>query len=243
VTADTPTVAYADETTARSAVLETVVARRALPALRGGTLRWQRAKRAVDPVIALAILVVLSPLMLLIALAIRIDSGGPVLFRQRRIGRGMHRFTCLKFRTMTHNAPQDVHRKYIAQLVNGEAETEGEGLKKLTVDPRVTRVGRFLRSTSLDELPQLLNVLVGEMALVGPRPSIDYELEHYASEHFERFTARPGLTGLWQVSGRNSLGFREMLDLDVRYARTNGPWMDLQILLRTPITLVRKHAA
>jgi undecaprenyl-phosphate galactose phosphotransferase len=86
-------------------------------------------------------------------------------------------------------------------------------------------------------------VLVGEMALVGPRPSIDYELEHYGSDHFERFTARPGLTGLWQVSGRNSLGFREMLDLDVRYARTNGPWMDLQILLRTPITLVRKHAA
>jgi lipopolysaccharide/colanic/teichoic acid biosynthesis glycosyltransferase len=243
VRADITSVAYADETAVPSAALETAIPRRALPALRGGTQRWQRAKRLVDPVAALAILVVLSPLMLLIALAIRIDSGGPVLFRQRRIGRGMQRFTCLKFRTMTHNAPQDVHRRYIAQLVNGEADTDGDGLKKLTVDPRVTRVGRFLRSTSLDELPQLLNVLVGEMALVGPRPSIDYELEHYGSDHFERFTARPGLTGLWQVSGRNSLGFREMLDLDVRYARTNGPWMDLQILLRTPITLVRKHAA
>ena len=242
MTADSTIVALADDTSAPAAVLETVPGA-TLPSLTAGRDRWQQAKRILDPVLALGILVVLSPLMLLIALAIRLDSGGPVLFRQRRIGREMRRFTCLKFRTMAHNAPDDVHRRYIAQLVHGEGDSQNGGLKKLTVDSRVTRAGRLLRSTSLDELPQLLNVIVGDMALVGPRPSIDYELEHYEPDHFERFTARPGLTGLWQVSGRNSLGFREMLDLDVRYARTNGPLMDLQILLRTPITLVRKHAA
>jgi len=127
-------------------------------------------------------------------------------------------------------------------MVSAEQEQDGS-LKKMVDDPRITAVGRFLRRTSLDELPQLFNVVAGQMSLVGPRPAIDYELEHYESHHFLRFEVRPGLTGLWQVSGRNELTFTQMLDLDCDYVRRFGPASDLQILLRTPITLVRRHAA
>lgn len=192
--------------------------------------------------LATVLLVALSPLLVLCAFAIRLDTPGPLFFRQERYGRGRRAFVVLKLRTMRDGASSDLHRRYIAHLaLTGVAV--GPGLKKLTHDPRVTRVGRFLRRTSLDELPQLVNVLRGEMSIVGPRPALRYELEHYGPEHFTRFDVRPGLTGLWQVSGRNGLSFLEMLALDAEYARTCSPRVDAKILLRTPLALVRANAA
>ena len=201
---------------------------------------WPLTKRGFDLVVALCLIVILAPLLLAIAIAVRLDSRGPALFRQERLGRGRRPFRVCKFRTMVHNAPNDLHREYIARLARGEVE--GDGLKKLVADPRVTRVGRILRRTSLDELPQLFNVVSGEMSLVGPRPAIEYELESYGPGHERRFEVRPGITGLWQVSGRNRLGFVEMLDLDIRYVEEMGPWTDLKILVRTPKAIVGKAA-
>ena len=203
---------------------------------------WRRGKRAVDVVAAVVLLVLLSPLLALIAVAVRCETSGPALFRQDRYGRGLWPFVVLKFRTMHHNASPELHRRFIAQLAAG-GDDPGGGLKKLTHDPRVTRVGSFLRRTSLDELPQLVNVLRGEMSLVGPRPAVPYELAHYAPEHYARFDVRPGITGLWQVSGRSEVGFLEMLDLDAEYARTNGPKLDALIVLRTPAALIGRRAA
>jgi lipopolysaccharide/colanic/teichoic acid biosynthesis glycosyltransferase len=180
--------------------------------------------------------------MLVVALAVRLDTPGPLLFRQERCGRGRRPFTVLKFRTMHDGVSPEAHRRYIERLACGEAEAE-PGLKKLVGDPRVTRVGAFLRRTSLDELPQLFNVVKGDMSIIGPRPALEYELEHYRPEHFARFDVRPGLTGLWQVSGRNRIGFLGMLDLDVEYSRTSSPRVDAKILLRTPLAVVRGHAA
>jgi lipopolysaccharide/colanic/teichoic acid biosynthesis glycosyltransferase len=147
----------------------------------------------------------------------------------------------LKFRTMHDGVSEAMHRAYIAELAAGAAS--GEGLRKLTVDPRVTRIGRLLRKTSLDELPQLLNVLRGTMSLIGPRPAIPYELEHYAPHHFERFQVRPGLTGLWQVSGRASVGFVEMLEIDVDYVSKASALTDLSITVRTPIAVLPRRTA
>jgi lipopolysaccharide/colanic/teichoic acid biosynthesis glycosyltransferase len=205
------------------------------PPVRPRTGAWPAAKRALDLAGSAVALTLLSPLLALLAVAVRLDSRGPVLFRQARLGRELVEFTVLKFRTMHAGMPDDIHREYIATLAAGG---EGEGLKKLTADPRVTRVGRVLRKTSLDELPQLVNVLGGRMSLVGPRPALRYELEHYEPHHYERFSVKPGITGLWQVSGRNRLGFRAMLDLDVEYARHGGPLMDLRILAKTPVAAV-----
>jgi len=205
---------------------------------------WQlRAKRLIDVVCALLLIVLLIPLMLLAALLIRMDSRGPVFFKQRRLGRDMKTFTVLKFRTMRPEASHDLHRRYVAELAREEsAGSQANGLKKLTQDPRVTRVGHVLRALSVDELPQLFNVLAGEMSLVGPRPALEYELEHYRQDHFARFKVRPGLTGLWQVSGRSSLGFTEMLELDAEYANDASLSADLKILARTPLAAFR-HAA
>jgi lipopolysaccharide/colanic/teichoic acid biosynthesis glycosyltransferase len=203
---------------------------------------WELAKRVMDLVIAFLVLAVVAPLLAVVALAIKLDSPGPVLFRQHRYGRNRKPFVVLKFRTMCDGASPEAHRRYIAQLAHA-GEAAQDGLKKLTADPRVTRIGALLRKTSLDELPQLWNVLAGQMSVVGPRPAIEYELEHYAPGDFARFGVRPGLTGLWQVSGRNRLGFREMLELDSEYARTTGPWTDIRILLRTPFEIFRGRAA
>jgi lipopolysaccharide/colanic/teichoic acid biosynthesis glycosyltransferase len=207
----------------------------------GPSLAWTRTKRVADAVLAIVLLVLLAPLLLAIAVAIRLDSPGPMLFRQQRVGRGRDRFTVLKFRTMHDGVSPAAHRAYIAKLAREEAE--GDELKKLTGDPRVTRVGAFLRRTSLDELPQLVNVVRGEMSIIGPRPALEYELEHYGAHHFARFDVRPGLTGLWQVSGRNAIGFIGMLELDAEYSRTSGPRLDLMILIRTPLALLRPNAA
>jgi len=197
-------------------------------------------KRAFDVVASAVLLVVLSPLLLVSAILIKLDSRGPVFFRQERLGQGTRRFKVWKFRSMRTDADPEIHRRYIEQLVKGDVDDSG--LKKLVNDPRVTRVGRVLRRTSIDELPQLFNVVSGEMSLVGPRPGIDYELEHYRPEHFRRFDVRPGITGLWQVSGRNELNFVEMLDLDVRYVDDIGPRMDLKVLVKTPMALIGKGA-
>lgn len=201
---------------------------------------WPAAKRALDVLTSAGGLLLLAPLLLLVALGVRLSSRGPALFRQERLGQGLEEFSVFKFRTMRTDAPDDLHREYIAKLAAGEVEDET--LKKLTQDPRVTRVGAVLRKTSLDELPQLINVLQGTMSLVGPRPALRYELEHYAPHHYERFSVKPGITGLWQVSGRNQLGFREMLELDVEYARTQSLLLDLKILAKTPWAAFRGGA-
>jgi lipopolysaccharide/colanic/teichoic acid biosynthesis glycosyltransferase len=202
---------------------------------------WQRVKRPLDFVLALVFLILLAPLLLAITVAVLATSSGPVLFRQRRIGRDLREFTMLKFRTMHDGVSDAAHRALIADLAAGH--TTGEGLRKLTADPRVTGVGRLLRKTSLDELPQLLNVLTGTMSLIGPRPAIPYELEHYEARHYERFQVRPGLTGLWQVSGRAAVGFVEMLDIDVEYVRRANALTDLAITARTPIAVLPRRTA
>jgi lipopolysaccharide/colanic/teichoic acid biosynthesis glycosyltransferase len=202
------------------------------------------ARRALDLLVAGSMLLVLSPLLLLVALAIRIDSGGPVLFRQRRVGRERREFTMFKFRTMRHDADPARHRKYVQTLIDGNDHPERGRLYKLSVDDRVTRVGRFLRSWSLDELPQLFNVLRGEMALVGPRPVIPYEVEMYPEDYLRRFAVKPGLTGLWQVSGRNERTYDEMVSFDIEYAETASLLLDLRILVKTvPVVLRRQGVA
>jgi lipopolysaccharide/colanic/teichoic acid biosynthesis glycosyltransferase len=197
-------------------------------------------KRAIDLVVSALLLVLLSPLFLVLALAIVVDSGRPVLFRQIRLARGLREFRVLKFRTMKLGATSEMHQDYIKKLATGHANADN--LKKLTEDPRVTRVGHFLRKTSLDELPQLVNVFLGNMSLVGPRPALEYELQYYDEQHYERFAVKPGMTGLWQVSGRNELGFTEMLDLDADYASASNVVTDIKILVKTPMAAISKAA-
>jgi exopolysaccharide biosynthesis polyprenyl glycosylphosphotransferase len=196
-------------------------------------------KRSVDVLGSLVLLGLTMPLMLVIALLIRRDSRGPVFFRQPRLGYGMHEFTLLKFRTMREGTDDAPHREYLKQIMTPTAAPEANSLYKLDRSDAVTPIGRWLRSTSLDELPQLLNVLWGDMSLVGPRPAIPYELELYAPHHFERFLVPAGLTGLWQVEARAHSTFREALDLDVTYARSWSLALDLRLLLRTPKLMVR----
>jgi lipopolysaccharide/colanic/teichoic acid biosynthesis glycosyltransferase len=197
-------------------------------------------KRAMDIFGSLLALIIVSPLFLLIAAAIKLTSNGPVFFRQERIGQYGVPFTFLKFRSMRVNNDASVHKEYVRQLIAGQTETKpsgenGSGVYKLTADKRITKVGAFLRRTSLDELPQFINVLFGEMSLVGPRPAIGYEVEAYDIWHRRRILeARPGITGLWQVEGRSRVKFDDMVRLDLRYATSWSPWMDIKILLRTP---------
>lgn len=197
-------------------------------------------KRLTDVLGSLLLLGILSPVFLIIAAAIKLTSRGPVLFRQKRIGEHGTPFTFLKFRSMYLNNNANEHREYVRQLIAGQAERKSAGGKtqgvfKLTNDPRITPVGRVLRRSSLDELPQLLNVLRGEMSLVGPRPPVPYEVEFYATWHRRRLLeAKPGITGLWQVHGRSRVEFDDMVRLDLRYARECSPLLDLKILLQTP---------
>ncbi len=188
---------------------------------------WQRVvKRGMDLVLAGAGIVLLSPLLAVLAIAIKLDSPGPVVFKQPRLGRDSEPFVCWKFRSMVVNAE--------ARLAELQAQNEATGpLFKMKNDPRRTRVGQFLRRTSLDELPQLWNVLRGEMSLVGPRPPIPSEVAIYEPWHMRRLEVRPGLTGLWQVSGRSDLTFDEMVLLDVYYVENWSPLLDVRILLKT----------
>ncbi len=202
-------------------------------------------KRLMDVAGASFALLVFSPLFLLIAVAVKLSSKGPVLFRQPRIGQFGRRFTFLKFRSMFVNNSADIHKEYVRKLIAGNADQKGrDGVFKITDDPRVTPVGRFLRRTSLDELPQFVNVLIGEMSLVGPRPPVPYEVEAYDVWHRRRLLeARPGITGLWQVNGRSRTKFDEMVRLDLQYARKQSLWLDLKILLRTPAAVVSGDGA
>jgi lipopolysaccharide/colanic/teichoic acid biosynthesis glycosyltransferase len=195
-------------------------------------------KRGVDVIGSSTLLLLLSPLFLLIAAAVKMKSRGPVFFKQERIGQMMKSFTILKFRTMHANVEHDLHHEYVTWFIksSGEApKADKPGFFKLTNDPRVTPVGRFLRKTSLDELPQLWNVLCGDMSLVGPRPPLPYELVEYKPWHCRRvLEAKPGITGLWQIAGRSRTTFDDMVRLDLRYARTCSLWTDIKILLATP---------
>ena len=219
------------------------------PSFRAKAPRWPFRRVAEDlarwltNVFGAALLLALLALpMLLVALLIRLEDRGPALFRQERVGLSGRRFTMLKFRTMSVGVSDSALRELIARELAGE-ETVVNGSSKIDGDQRVTQVGAFLRRTSLDELPQLINVLRGDMALVGPRPCLRWEAEMFPVEYASRFTVRPGLTGLWQVSGRSTLTTLDMLRLDVRYVRTRTLWTDLVILFRTVPVLLRRDGA
>jgi len=187
-------------------------------------------QRIFDLVIGAGATIVFLPLMACLALVVRLDSSGPVFFRQERLGRNGVPFQIWKFRSMRHNSDDQQHRTAASAWF---AAQPAEGGYKTLADPRITRVGRFLRKTRLDELPQLFNVLRGEMSLVGPRPGIRYELDHYQPWYFERQRVKPGMTGLWQVSGRERVSAKDMMALDVRYVRERTLWLDFRILLLT----------
>jgi len=200
-------------------------------------------KRALDIVVSSIVLVLTAPLFAYIAWRIRRDSPGPVFFRQTRLGLDMNEFTALKFRTMKVDTDEQEHREYIAQSTNGVTALNGNGLFKLDRSMAVTPFGSWLRKTSLDELPQLINVLRGEMSLVGPRPCIPYETELFKAHQFERFLVPAGMTGLWQVTARANSTFNEALDMDVAYVRGWSLGLDLRLLCRTPIELLRQRKA
>jgi lipopolysaccharide/colanic/teichoic acid biosynthesis glycosyltransferase len=201
-------------------------------------------KRVMDCVLAALLLPLLVPLMLLIALCIKADSPGPVFFVQKRIGVRrrirsgrvtweLYPFSFYKFRSMVNDADPTPHQVYFESFRLGTASRDQWTPFKLTRDSRLTRVGAILRHTSLDELPQLINVLKGEMSLVGPRPALPYEVALYDEAHFERFRALPGITGWWQATARSRVGFEEMIQMDIDYARRASFWFDLEILLLT----------
>lgn len=198
------------------------------------------AKRGLDVVASLLGLIVLSPVFLVVALLIKAVSPGPAFYKQKRIGLAGKPFTFWKFRTMATDADCSCHQQYLAHLINGDTDghTEGRPMLKLDcTDPNIIPFGKFLRKTCIDELPQLINVLRGEMSLIGPRPPIPYEVEEYKLWQKSRLDTVPGMTGLWQVSGKNQLTFEEMVRLDIRYARGLSLWRDLKIMLLTPFAI------
>lgn len=207
--------------------------------------RWQRIfKRSVDIASSLLVLTLGAPLLVSLAAAVKFSSPGPVFFRQVRLGRDGKPFTFYKFRSMHHKNDDAAHRDFCRNFISGDmAESSDHTVFKMVRDPRITRIGCFLRRSSLDELPQFWNVLRGEMSLVGPRPPISYELEHYQDWHKDRLKVKPGLTGLWQVSGRSAVGFDEMVMLDLYYI---GHWnlkLDLKIMARTLPVMVKGEGA
>ena len=195
-------------------------------------------KRTMDIAGSLAGLILFSPIFLLISLIIKIVSPGPVIFRQDRIGYGGKKFTFFKFRTMKVNPDTTVHQRYYCDLIKGNDDHCSAMAKLDDSDPNIIPFCKLLRKTYLDELPQLINVLRGEMSLVGPRPPIPYEVTEYIKWHNGRFDALPGMTGLWQVSGKNKLAFQEMVRLDISYSRKLSFLMDLKILLLTPVAIL-----
>ena len=213
----------------------------------GGTraLTTRLAKRLLDLTLATICLLVVSPLLVAAAVAIRLDTPGPALFRQTRLGKYRRPFVLCKFRTMYTGCPDDVHREYVTKLLTEDQPPDGgrDGMFKLEQDARITPVGRLLRRTSIDELPQLINVIRGDMSLVGPRPALPWEAQMFDAVYFERFIVPPGLTGLWQVSGRNSLTMKQGLELDIEYVRTQSTARDLWILVKTiPVVLSTRGA-
>lgn len=216
---------------------------------------YYRLKRVFDFVCASLLLVLLSPLLLFVSLLVILDSKGPIFFTQTRIGSkwvwdNQHvnwrkeYFTCLKFRTMIQNADEQVHRSYIKAYIHNDEQGMNQiqggetNIKKLIHDSRITRIGCYLRKFSIDELPQLWNVFRGDMSLVGPRPDVPYALEEYLPWHHQRLNAKPGMTGLWQVTVRCSSSFTDMVLLDVEYINKQSFWLDLKILLKTPLVVI-----
>lgn len=206
-------------------------------------------KRVMDIAGSLVGLMLFSPLMFLTAIAIKISSSGPIIFKQYRFGKkGIH-FAFYKFRSMQSNVDDQIHREYVTNLINGDLEKINQGdektpLYKMKSDPRVTPVGRIIRKTSIDELPQFLNVLKGEMSLVGPRPPIPYEVEKYEPWHLRRILeVKPGITGLWQVDGRSTTSFDDMVRLDLRYVQNWSLWLDIKIILKTLKVFIRPNGA
>jgi lipopolysaccharide/colanic/teichoic acid biosynthesis glycosyltransferase len=207
-------------------------------------------KRAIDLFGSFFGLLLFSPVFFIIATCIKLTSKGPVFFRQERVGQYGKRFEFLKFRSMHANNDPAIHQAYVASLIEagkGKKETDADGkpqVFKIQNDPRITPIGRFIRKTSLDELPQLINVLRGEMSLVGPRPPIPYEVEKYEIWHRRRiFEVQPGITGLWQVEGRSRTTFDEMVRLDLKYVQEWSIWMDIKILIRTPLAVLNTKGA
>ncbi len=205
------------------------------------------AKRVIDVAGSVFGLLLFSPFFLAIPVIIKLTSRGPVFFRQERIGEFGRRFTFLKFRSMYEGVDDKMHSEYVKRLIREDrayTENEGRTVYKIKDDPRVTPIGRFLRKTSLDELPQFLNVLVGDMSLVGPRPPIPYELESYGAWHWRRIIeAKPGITGLWQVMGRSMKSYNDMVRLDLRYIEEWSLWLDIKIILLTPFSMVSSKGA
>jgi exopolysaccharide biosynthesis polyprenyl glycosylphosphotransferase len=202
----------------------------------------QALKRAMDVIISGTGLLLLSPLLLVTAIAIRLESSGPVFFRQERVGRDGRKFWFFKFRSMGVDSDDSIHRRYVQSLIAGGGQPGnpgGDKAYKLTDDPRITRVGRFIRRYSIDEIPQLINVLRGDMSLVGPRPPIAYEVQEYSEWHRKRLSIRPGITGLWQTMGRSKRTYNQMVKLDIFYIDHYSLWLDLRILLRTLAVVLR----
>ncbi len=206
---------------------------------------FSKVKYGLDALISLPAIVLLLPLFAVIALAIKMNSKGPVFYRANAIGNNGKPFTMYKFRSMRVDGGADLHKDYVTRLIKGEIrpETEGDRPLKVTQDPRITKVGHLLRKTSLDELPQLLNVVKGEMSLVGPRPCLPYEFEIYKDWHKKRLSVRPGITGLWQVAGRSAVAFEDMVLLDLYYAYNRSISMDMNILYETVFAVLAKKGA
>ncbi len=224
------------------------------PIVKGRT-KYYFTKRIIDFSFATIALFFLSPLLAIIALLIKLDSKGPIFFVQDRVGvrrKTQHNITywqkvnfkCYKFRTMICNADPELHKSYIKALIEndsmGMAAIQGENteVRKIKHDPRVTRLGRILRKSSIDEIPQFINVIKGEMSLVGPRPAIPYEVDMYKPWYFRRLETKPGVTGLWQVTARSSCDFDEIVKLDIQYVDKQSFWLDIKILLKTPIAVI-----
>lgn len=199
-------------------------------------------KRTMDVVLSSIALVVASPLMLGIAVAIKATSKGPIFYSQERLGLFGHKFRFWKFRSMYANNDPRIHEEYVSSYIAGKGSTH-QGVYKLTADPRVTSIGRFLRRTSLDELPQFFNVLLGDMSLVGPRPPVLYEVDRYQFWHKRRLTVKPGITGKWQVEGRCRVEFDEMVRMDLRYAAKLSIWQDVKLMIRTPQAMISGSGA
>lgn len=213
-------------------------------------------KRLFDLTVASGLLIVLSPLLTVVALLIKLDSRGPVFFAQERMGARLRAdvdgaddwkiepFRVMKFRSMVNNADQSLHESHIRAFVSGTLDLDDEETTiKLHDDPRITRVGKWIRRTSIDELPQLINVVKGEMSLVGPRPVPVYEVEGYQPRHYERLHAVPGITGIWQVEGRGQVTFEEMVGMDIWYVRNASFWLDLKIIAQTIPAVLRGEGA
>jgi lipopolysaccharide/colanic/teichoic acid biosynthesis glycosyltransferase len=221
-----------------------------VPQSEEGTSRWlgyQYFKGVIDRAMAAFLIVILSPLLVFIAVAVRLDSPGGALFRQERVGKDGRRFTACKFRTMRVNNDdreyKEYLRKYVLENVPYRVDGNGENIFKVVDDPRVTRFGGWLRNTNLDELPQLFNILKGDMSFVGPRPDIPFAVEMYQDWQRERLAVTPGITGLWQVAGRRNLSFEDMVRLDIDYIKGQSPFLDIKILLLTVRTVLSKDGS